>query len=277
MAIPVAIGSYGVCYALALAAGGLLVWRLGRTFAPSFPWVDMVFAASIAGYLGAKLANALVVLPDILAGKKPLLAVLTAGGVWLGAIAAGGVVVGFYLRRYRLPLGSMLNAIFVAVPTAHVLGRTGCFLGGCCYGKPTSVPWAIVFTDPWAHRFNGTPLGVPLHPTQLYEAGAEGLNAVLAWVLWRRSAPPGAIAAAWAGMYGAERLVLETFRGDPRGQFGPLSTSQWASLAMIAGSLAGCLWILRRRSVARGEPSAAASHGSRGHRGGRRRSPRSRR
>ena len=59
------------------------------------------------------------------------------------------------------------------IALGHVVGRLGCLFAGCCFGKPTNVPWAITFTDPFARANVGTPLGVPLHPTQLYEAGAE--------------------------------------------------------------------------------------------------------
>jgi len=273
--VPVVIGSYGVFYALALATGGVIAWRLGRSFAPRFPWLDMVFATSIAGYLGAKVANALVFLPDILAGRKPMLAALTGGGVWLGAIAGGAVVAGYFLRKYRLPVGTMVNVVFVAVPAAHVLGRTGCFLAGCCYGKPTSLPWGVVFRDPWALRFNGTPLDVSLHPTQLYEAGLEGINALVAWSLWRRSAPPWSIAATWVGLYGAERFVLETFRGDPRGQFGPLATSQWAALVMVAASVTTLFWVYLRRNRDSDPPPVPRTAGRRKKRRGSQRGRRS--
>ena len=59
------------------------------------------------------------------------------------------------------------------IALGHVVGRFGCLFAGCCYGKPTTLPWGITFTDPFAADNVGTPLGVPLHPTQLYEAGAE--------------------------------------------------------------------------------------------------------
>ena len=68
----------------------------------------------------------------------------------------------------------------------HVTGRLGCFAAGCCYGKPTDVPWAVVFTNPLAAANVGTPLGIPLHPTQLYEAGAELLILILLLVTERR-------------------------------------------------------------------------------------------
>ena len=57
-----------------------------------------------------------------------------------------------------------------------MIGRFGCLLAGCCYGRPSDVPWAITFTDPVAAANVGTPLGIPLHPTQLYDAGAELLR-----------------------------------------------------------------------------------------------------
>jgi phosphatidylglycerol:prolipoprotein diacylglycerol transferase len=144
---------------------------------------------------------------------------------------------------------------FTALPLAHAVGRLGCFLAGCCYGAAHDLPWAVTYTDPAAADLNGTPLGRPLHPTQLYEALLElGNFAVVTWV-WRRAPRSWAPVATWLGLYGAERFALEFLRGDPRGAWLGLSTSQWLALAMLGAAL----WLLAtiaRRSAA---PSAARS------------------
>ena len=89
-----------------------------------------------------------------------------------GLIAA--VAVGLWLvRRYKLPVWTTADLMAPGIALGHVVGRFGCLLAGCCYGRPTDVAWAITFTDPLAAQNVGTPLGIPLHPTQLYDAGAE--------------------------------------------------------------------------------------------------------
>jgi phosphatidylglycerol:prolipoprotein diacylglycerol transferase len=88
-------------------------------------------------------------------------------------------------------------------------------MAGCCYGKPTTLPWGVTFTNEAAERLVGTPLDIPLHPTQLYEAGVELINfAILIW-LGRRQSFRGQIIGAYLFLYGVERGTIEFFRGDP--------------------------------------------------------------
>jgi phosphatidylglycerol:prolipoprotein diacylglycerol transferase len=134
------------------------------------------------------------------------------------------------------------------IALGHVTGRLGCFAAGCCYGKPTTVPWAVVFTDPAAAANVGTPLGIRLHPTQLYEAGAELL--ILAFLLaTERRGRPFAGRTFWLYMflYAVSRYVIEIYRGDPRGvvPFLDISTSQFISLILGPLSLIMLLWLSR--------------------------------
>ena len=120
-------------------------------------------------------------------------------------------------------------------------------MAGCCFGRPTTVPWAITFHNPAASLTSDTPLGVPLHPTQIYEAGAELL--ILAVLLWlERRGRPFAGRTFWSYMllYAMSRFVIEFFRGDPRGQVGIFSTSQFVSL-LVAPLSAAMLVLLSRR------------------------------
>ncbi len=243
--LPLRITSYGAAMLLAMIVGWLIVRRLGPRVDPEAPWTDLVLGLLISGLLGAKLFHVVVRLPDILAGRASLGAVLLGGGVWLGGVAGGFAYGAWFFRRHRLEAGRALNVLFVAAPLGHAIGRIGCLLAGCCHGAACALPWAITYTDPLAREFSGTPLGVPLHPTPLYEAGAELFNFAVCVLLWRRDPPPWAIPAAWLALYGAERFAIEFYRGDPRGALGPLSTSQWLALAMVAA--AALLWWTRLR------------------------------
>jgi phosphatidylglycerol:prolipoprotein diacylglycerol transferase len=243
--LPLRITSYGAAMLLAMVVGWLVVRRLGPRVDPDVPWTDLVLGLLIAGLLGAKLLHALIRLPDILAGRVTLVAVLLGGGVWLGGVAGAFGYAAWFFRRHRLEAGRALNVLFVAAPLGHAIGRVGCLLAGCCYGAACSLPWAITYHDPLAHELSGTPLGVPLHPTPLYESLAELFNFAVCLALWRRDPPPWAIPAAWLALYGAERFAFEFLRGDERGALGPLSTSQWLALAMIAA--AALLWLTRLR------------------------------
>jgi len=114
-------------------------------------------------------------------------------------------------------------------------GRIGCFLAGCCYGKETSVGWAVVFTNPDSLAR----LNVPLHPTQLYEA-ADGLVLffLLSW-MERRKSFDGQIFWLFVLLYSITRFFVEIFRGDPRGFLftDVLSTSQAVGILLAIFSL----------------------------------------
>ena len=123
----------------------------------------------------------------------------------------------------------------------------GCLLAGCCFGRETSVPWAITFHNAAALP-EGTPLGVPLHPTQLYEAGAEALILVFLLAAERRGHPfPGRTFWSYLLLYGISRFVIEFYRGDSRGMvFGALSTSQFVSILLVPLAVVMLLVLSRR-------------------------------
>src|SRR6478672_1943684 len=104
-----------------------------------------------------------------------LLDLLREGGVFYGGLILAVAVALLYIRRVGLPLWTTTDVFAPGIALGHVVGRFGCFFAGCCWGKPTTLPWGITFTDPFAAANVGTPLNQSLHPTQLYEAGAEFL------------------------------------------------------------------------------------------------------
>jgi phosphatidylglycerol:prolipoprotein diacylglycerol transferase len=137
------------------------------------------------------------------------------------------------------------------IALGHVVGRFGCFFAGCCYGRPTTVPWAITFTSPYAAANVGTPLNIPLHPTQLYEAGAEALILVILLATESRGRKfPGRTFWLYMLMYAISRYIIEIFRGDPRGTVFMFSTSQFISVILIPLALAMLIYLGRRTSPA---------------------------
>ena len=103
------------------------------------------------------------------------------GGVFYGGLIGATAVAFWYIRRHALPLWTTCDMFAPGIALGHVIGRLGCLAAGCCYGTPTARPWGITFTDPFAALNVGTPLNIALHPTQVYEAGAELL--ILVWLL----------------------------------------------------------------------------------------------
>jgi phosphatidylglycerol---prolipoprotein diacylglyceryl transferase len=254
---PVSIYAYGVMLAAAYLAGLQLAIVRGRARGLEPGRVmDLGIYVIISALLGAKL---LLVLTDVryfTANPDELFTLVRSGGVFYGGLIAAVLVAVWYLRRHKLPLWTVTDVFAPGVALGHVVGRLGCFLAGCCYGAPTTVPWAVTFTHPEAAANVGTPLGVPLHPTQLYEAGAELLILGLLLGFERKGRPfPGRTFWSYMLLYAVSRFFIEIYRGDPRGTvFDVLSTSQFISVILVPLSVF-MLWRLSRR---RTEPAAAA-------------------
>ncbi len=179
------------------------------------------------------------------------------GGV-LGAILWGVL----YTHFQKLPVMPTLDVSMPPIALGHAIGRLGCFAAGCCYGKPTSLPWGVKFTNPIASAVAGTPLNVSLHPTQLYESAAEFLNFVLLVLLGTRKRFSGQVFGAYCILYGLERGTIEFFRGDPGRTLmfhDSVSLMQIVSVGMIL--LGGYLWWrgLRGSSSVPGTAAARAS------------------
>jgi phosphatidylglycerol---prolipoprotein diacylglyceryl transferase len=186
---------------------------------------------------------------------------LQSGGTFYGGFLGAILVLALYRHFQRIPFLPFADAYAAGLPLGHAIGRLGCFGAGCCYGKPTWLPWGVTFTSPTAASLVGTPLNVPLHPTQLYESFAEILNFVILICLARRQWFKGEIFAAFLMLYGFERGLIEFVRGDPdrtlflRGRF---SLMQVVSLGFIL--LGAWMWRRGTKSVAHAahpEPVAA--------------------
>jgi phosphatidylglycerol:prolipoprotein diacylglycerol transferase len=110
------------------------------------------------------------------------------------------------------------------IALGHAIGRFGCLMAGCCYGRPTTKPWGITFHEPFAAANVGTPLEIALHPTQLYEAGAELLILAVLLATERRGRPfPDGRSGIHAALCGV--VIIEHLRRRAAPSFGVPSTS----------------------------------------------------
>jgi phosphatidylglycerol:prolipoprotein diacylglycerol transferase len=242
--------AYGVLLALAyLAALQLAVVRARRRGLDGSRVMDLGIYLIIAALVGAKLMLVLVDFEYFMRQPGEILTLVRAGGVFYGGLIAAVGVALWLVRKYELPMWTTADLFAPGIALGHVIGRFGCLLAGCCYGKPTSVPWAVTFTDPAAAANVGTPLGIPLHPTQLYDAGAELLILVVLLATERKGRPfPGRTFWLYILLYGISRFVIEFFRGDDRGMILGVSTSQFVSLVAIPLAIA-VLLRLRNRAL----------------------------
>ncbi len=248
--------TYGVLLAAAYLLGLQFALRRARKRGLDPNRVmDLGIWIIISALVGAKLLL-LVVEFDTYRHPAEFWTLMRSGGVFYGGLIAAVVVALWYLRHYRMPMWTVTDVFAPGIALGHVVGRMGCFFAGCCFGRPTGVPWAITFHDTFAARNVGTPLNVPLHPTQLYEASAELLILGLLLASERQGRQfPGRTFWLYMFLYGVSRFVIEFYRGDQRGMIGMLSTSQFVSVILVPLAIV-MLVVLGRRA---GGPAPAAA------------------
>lgn len=171
---------------------------------------------------------------------------LQAGGVFSGGLLAAFIAAAWYVRKNHMPALGTCDAFSPGLAFGHALGRIGCFAAGCCYGKPTGHWWGVTFHNPLANSITGTPLGIPLEPTQLFESAVEFANFFfLMWLLKRRKFD-GQVFGAFLFIYGIARFFLEFLRDDPgRGSVfgGVMSGTQLIAVGLVIAG--GLIWWLR--------------------------------
>ncbi|PYR44279.1 MAG: prolipoprotein diacylglyceryl transferase [Acidobacteria bacterium] len=247
---PITVYTYGVL----LAAAYLLGLQLARVRAQARGLdgnrvLDLGIYIIIAALVGAKLLLLVTDFDAFRSNPRELLTLARSGGVFYGGLILAVVVALFYIRKIGLPLWTTCDVFAPGIAVGHVVGRFGCLFAGCCYGKPTTVPWAITFRDPFAQANVGTPLNQPLHPTQLYEAGAELIILIILLTTERKGRPyPGRTFWLYMLLYAVSRFIIEFYRGDERGSVGSFSTSQFISV-LLAPLAIGMLLYLARQSA----------------------------
>ncbi len=253
--VVVEIGPFAVrWYALAYIVGLLLGWRYCIWLAKQPPKLvsrqqldDFLVWAIVAIILGGRLGFVLFYQRDhYLANPVEILQVWHGGMSFHGGLAGVILAMWLFARRYRLPFFALSDIVAAATPIGLLLGRIANFVNGELYGRTSDAPWAMVFPDP-----NAGPL--PRHPSQLYEAGLEGLALfILLFVLARSQRVrerPGILSGTFLAGYALSRIIVELFR-EPDAQLGYLvggtTMGQWLSLPMLA---AGLYFIRRAQPV----------------------------
>lgn len=255
---PITLYSYGVLLAVSYLLGLWLAMRRAKQWGlDSNRVLDLGIYIIIAALIGAKLLLVIVDF-DQFESIGDVWSLARSGGVFYGGLILAVVVAFWYIARHKMPIWTTTDVFAPGIALGHVTGRLGCLAAGCCYGKPTDLPWGITFTNPLAVP-QGTPLGIPLHPTQLYEAGAELLILGLLLSTERRGRYfYGRTFWGYMLLYAVSRFVIEYFRGDPRGFVGPFSTSQVISMVLAPLSVAMLVYLRRTSPDAPQEKRRAA-------------------
>jgi len=263
------INTYGVFLAIAFLCAILVAVRLAaRDGLPRERIYDLSLWMLLGGLIGSKILM-LFTEPEYRDHPLQLLSLdfLRSGGVFYGGLI-GAVLTGYFLmKRYKLPWWKTADACAPGIAIGNFFGRQGCFAAGCCWGKPTSLPWGVKFTE-LGHQITGVPTDVYLHPTQLYESFA--MLVVFLFLLWmhRRKRFNGQVILLYALLYSIVRFSIEFVRDDPRGDiFGlttltGLSTSQMISL--VIGIAAAVVLVIRwRRANATADAKGLVTSGLR--------------
>ena len=246
------INTYGVFLAIAFLCAIFVTVKLAeRDGLPRQRIYDLSLWMLLASLVGSKVLM-LFVEPEYRQNPLQLLSLdfLRSGGVFYGGLL-GAVIAGYLLmKRYQLPWWKTADACAPGIALGNFFGRQGCFAAGCCWGKPTTLPWGVKFSE-LGHEITGVPIDAHLHPTQLYESFAMLL--VFAFLLWlhKRKRFSGQVILTYALLYSVIRFAIEFVRDDPRGDIlgltslTGLSTSQLISI--VIGLSALILLIVRRK------------------------------
>lgn len=232
---PVTIHGYGLMIGIGVIAAYLTAeYRARKLKLDADQVFSLVIWCLVFGGLGSKLLFCLTQLDTILADPSYLLHSLANGWVVYGGLI-GGVLGGFlFCRHKKINFLSYFDLALPSVALAQGFGRIGCFLAGCCYGRPTDSALGITFTNS-AYA----PNGISLIPTQLISSGLDFLHFFVLLYIAKHKKAEGQVGGFYLIFYSIGRFILEFFRGDmERGSVGELSTSQFIAIfTLLAGIL----------------------------------------
>jgi phosphatidylglycerol:prolipoprotein diacylglycerol transferase len=241
---PIHVPVYPLVALLSMALSGVIFWML----ASSRGWKGKQIAIILvivfpAIHVGSKLFNAFV---DHGSEDFPVLLFMAmpSGFSLYGGLLGGAFAVALAARIMRIGVAGALDIFSVPASFGFALGRVGCLLSGCCWGKPTLFPIALVFSD---FEASARPIGVPLHATQVYDMAllaAIGVALVLVSRIQKRS---GLVASIFFMAYPLGRFFLEFLRGNPRACHAGFSAAQWTSILVFFGAAGALVFLCRAR------------------------------
>ncbi len=245
---PFPIHTYGVM----IAAGFLSALLVLKKLAPADGInvenaIDLAFLCLISGLTGARLLYIITRFGDFAADPASVFRVWEGGFVFYGGPIAAIPVLFWFARKKKLNVWKMGDVSAPGLTIGHFFGRLGCFSAGCCYGKPTDSPFGVKF---YSMLVDPALRGVPLHPTQLYEAFSLLVLFVGLLFVQKTKKFDGQTMLIYLMAYPLIRSLIEVYRGDEIRGFvigGVVSTSQFISLGVFA--LAGAILYRRLRQM----------------------------
>lgn len=249
---PIHVRTYGLSLAVAFLVGTWLGLKEARRLRlDEDKLVTVILITLVASILGARALYVVEHIDDFRGNLGGILAIWQGGLTLYGGIAAGTLAGLLGARAMGMPMWRVADALAPSLALGTMFGRVGCFLNGCCYGKPTELPWGVTYPP---ESFPGLEFGgVPLHPSQLYFAGSGLILFAVLWYLRKRMTVPGQLFWTFIALFGAARVLLDFTRvyeaSAVVAKWGHLewTESQLASVVLVLFAL---LMILRRRRAA---------------------------
>ena len=242
---PFAIRWYGVMAALGLLAATLLLNSNRKyTGMSKDQCSNAVMVALVAGILGARIFYVVQFFDLYRENPVNMIRIDQGGLVFYGGFILAFLALIVYSKLAKIDIIRLWDGFTPALSVAHAFGRIGCFLNGCCYGKPTTFFTGIPYpagSEP-ARRYGEA----ALHPVQLYEAGENLLCAVLYFYLVRK-APRGVAVSSYLIIYGILRFINEFARGDHKLILDLVTPAQLIGIVLIALGSGMLFYFLRRR------------------------------
>lgn len=241
------IHTYGFLTAIGFLVAIAVIKNLSkRSGLPPQKIVDMAFWCLVLGLVGARVLFIITRFQEFLNAPADMFKIWQGGLVFYGGFIAALIYCVLYLRKHKLGLWKVFDVLTPGLVIAHMFGRFGCLAAGCCYGRPTGGEWGVRLSSDLVEPILR---GVPLHPTQLYEA--TGLFVIFLGLLYefRRKKFDGQVFLVYAMTYPILRSIVEMYRGDTIRGFvidGLLSTSQFISIFVFLGALITLLIRLKR-------------------------------
>ena len=245
---PLSIHTYGVLVAAGFLLGLVLAVRQGeKKGIPPGRIIDIGFYALLAAIVGSRLLFVAINAGHYLKHPLDIIKVWEGGLVFYGGLLVAVPVALWYIRKHSLDMGGLMDICAPSIAVGYAVGRFGCFSAGCCYGKPADVPWAVTFFDPESLAR----IGIPLHPTQMYESLGEFLNFLILVALRRHQSFKGQLFWTYIFLYSLLRFTVEFFRGDAaRGYIvAGVSVSQGISVIIGLAAVAVIAKRIRHKTV----------------------------
>lgn len=225
------IYTYGVFIASAFFLGiGLAVKEAKKEGIDPQKILDLSYYILIAAIVGSRILYVIINIRYFMENPLEIIKIWSGGLVFYGGFIFGIAVVIYFFKKNNMPLWKTADILAPSISIGQMVGRIGCFFAGCCYGRPTNLPWGITFSNPTSLA----KLYVPLHPTQLYSS-LSGLMIFFILIIMRRHKKfNGQLIWTYVLLYSVGRFIIEFFRNDERGfLMDILSTSQVISIILF--------------------------------------------